>query len=71
MEVDENVLRHVFRLVRIGENTVRYPDDASVFGYEKGLECLVVRLRRGHPARPEVHAHCSSSTAGRRFVAPQ
>src|SRR5207244_2395963 len=56
------------RLMRIGEDPIRYPDDAAVFGCEKGLERLVFRPDGGHPARTEGHAHYPSSTARCRVV---
>src|SRR5438309_5512458 len=59
VEVDEDFLRDVLRLVRIGEDAVGYPDDACVFGCEKVLERLVVRPDDRHAARSEVHAHYS------------
>ena len=68
VEIDEDFLGHVLRLMRIGEDAIRYPDDAAVFGCEKGLERLVFRPDGGHPARTEVHAHYPSSTARCRFV---
>ena len=59
VEVDEDFLRDVLRLVRIGEDAVGYPDDACVFGCEKVLERLVIRPDGRHAARSEVHAHYS------------
>src|SRR5439155_372162 len=32
VEIDEDFLGHVLRLMRIGEDAIRYPDDAAVFG---------------------------------------
>src|SRR5438128_211809 len=62
VEVDEDLLRHVLGLMRIGEDAVGDPDDAGVFGREEGFEGLLVReaLRdRGHPARTQIQAHHS------------
>src|SRR5206468_416955 len=42
VEIDENFLGHVLRLVRIGEDAVGDPDDAPIFGCEKGFERFVV-----------------------------
>src|SRR5262245_54099845 len=59
VEVDEDLLGDVLRLVRIGQDAVGDPDDAAIFGCEKGLEGLGLRAGRGHAAGIETHAHYS------------
>src|SRR6202171_6877623 len=68
VEVDEDLLRHVFRLVRVREHAVGYARDSSVFRCEKGLKRLFVRTLRRHVPQPEIYAHCITSTTGAGFV---
>src|SRR5438477_8026326 len=68
VEVDEDLLGHVLRFVRVGQNPVRDADDAGVFRCEEGLESGLFRRGGGHPTGTQVHCHCSSSTARRGFM---
>src|SRR5438445_2122733 len=57
VEVDEDFLRHVLSLIRVGEDAVGDSHDACIFGCEKLLERFVVRPESRQAARPELHAH--------------
>ena len=59
VEVDEDFLRHVLGLIRVGEDAVGDSHDACIFGCEKLLERFVVRPESRQAARPEIHAHYS------------
>src|SRR5436190_8961470 len=62
VEVDEDLLGHVLRLVSVREDAVGDADDARVLGCEEGFERRLVSVDGGHPARTDVHGHYTSST---------
>jgi hypothetical protein len=55
VEVDEDLLRHVLRLMRVGEDAVGDADDTGVLGPEKRLERLVVSPSHDHSLGAYVH----------------
>src|SRR6266571_4531161 len=65
VEVDEDLLRHVLRLVPVGEDAVGDAHDACVLGCEESFERRLVSVDGGHPARTDVHGHYTSSTTHR------
>src|ERR1700674_4871033 len=57
VEVDEDLLRHVFGLVLVHQDSVCNPGHSRVLGFEEGFERLVVSTRGRHRSHSEIHAH--------------
>jgi hypothetical protein len=55
VEVDEDLLRHVFRLISVGEDAVGDGDHTGVFRGKEAFERLVVSSGHAHAPRANVH----------------